>query len=78
MSFTRIIAFCIGLFSLAVGLLTYDSEIATSPVPVITGGLVLVLAIFGLIPEFKQCDSCHRRIPKKSEVCRHCGAKQER
>jgi len=76
MSTTRVVSFCIGLFSLTVGLQSYDSEIATAPVPVVIGALVMVLAILGLIPEFKHCLSCNRKIPKKVSQCRHCGAKQ--
>jgi len=76
MSTTRVVAFCIGLFSLTVGIRSYDSEIATAPVPVVTGALVMVLAVLGLIPEFKRCLSCNRKIPKKAAQCRHCGATQ--
>ena len=41
---TRKIAFWVGMFSLVMGLLTYDSEVVTAPVPVITGLLVVLLA----------------------------------
>ena len=76
MSTTRFVVFCIGLFSLTVGLQTYDRELATAPVPVVTGAFAMVMAVLGLIPEFKHCLSCNRKIPKKAAQCRHCGAKQ--
>lgn len=70
----RKIAFWVGLFSLLVGLITYDSEIVTAPVPVITGIVVIVLAVADLIPEWKVCGSCQRKNPKKADYCRYCGA----
>lgn len=72
----RSIAFCLGLFSVVVGLLTYDREVATASVPVVTGAIVIVLAVFNLIPEFKHCVSCQKKIPKKASTCRYCGAGQ--
>lgn len=72
----RTIAFFVGLFSLVMGLLTYDSEVVTAPVPVVSGAVVMLLAVFGLIPELKRCISCNRKIPKKSDKCRHCGVDQ--
>jgi recombinational DNA repair protein (RecF pathway) len=72
----RILIFLIGLFSVVVGLHTYDSEIPTAPIPVITGGLVMLLALTGLIPAFKSCRSCGRKIPKKAAVCRFCKTPQ--
>lgn len=72
----RIVAFAVGLISLTTGLLNYDSSLATAPVPVVTGGLVMLLAIFNLIPQIKRCTSCSRKLPKKAETCRYCGAKQ--
>lgn len=72
----RSIAFCIGLFSLVVGLLTYDREVATASIPVITGAIVVILAVLNLIPEFKPCVSCRKKIPQKASACRHCGAEQ--
>jgi len=68
----RKIAFWVGLFSLLVGLITYDSEIVTAPVPVITGIVVIVLAVADLIR--KVCGSCQRKNPKKADYCRYCGA----
>ena len=72
----RIAAFAVGLISLTTGLLNYDSSLATAPVPVVTGGLVMLLAIFNLIPQIKRCSSCDRKLPKKAETCRYCGARQ--
>ena len=70
----RTIAFVVGLFSLVMGLLTYDTEIPTSPVPVVSGAIVVLLAVFGIIPELKRCPSCNKQNIKKAATCRHCGA----
>jgi len=75
MSF-KTIAFIVGLFSFVMGVLTYDSEVVTAPIPVISGAVVVLLAVFGFIPELKNCINCHRRILNKAESCRYCGAKQ--
>ena len=74
--FFRAIAFIVGLFSLTVGLQNYDSELATAPVPVAAGALVMLLAVFNLLPQFKRCPSCNKKLPKKADTCRFCGAKQ--
>ena len=68
------IAIVAGLFSLVVGWLTYDSEVATAPVPIVAGAVVLVLAFFGLIPEFVSCPSCGKKNFKDRKVCSQCGA----
>ena len=75
---TRKIAFWIGMFSLVMGLLTYDSEVVTAPVPVITGGLVVLLAVFNLIPSLNECEICKKKIPKSRERCRSCEAEQQK
>lgn len=72
----RSIAFCLGLFSVVVGLLTYDREVVTASVPVVTGLIVVVLALADFIPEFKICRFCQNKIFKKASKCRHCGADQ--
>lgn len=72
----RTIAFWVGLISLGMGIATYDKEVATATVPIITGALVLILAIFNLIPEFTTCTACGKKIPKKQTTCRFCGAEQ--
>ncbi len=72
----KFIALMIGFFSLIIGIINYDSAIPTSPVPVVSGLLVIVLAVFGLVPELKPCKACGRYITKKAETCHHCGAKQ--
>ena len=46
--FFRAIAFIVGLISLTAGLRNYDSELATAPVPVVAGALVMLLAVFNL------------------------------
>ena len=73
---SRTTAFIIGLFSLAIGLLSYDSEVATAPIPVVTGALVMLLAVFNLFPQLKRCTSCHKKIPKKKDTCSFCGSQQ--
>ena len=74
----RRIAFWVGLFSLVVGLITYDSKVVTAPLPVVTGLLVVVLAVFDLIPELtKECVACRKKISRNSARCPHCGARQQ-
>jgi hypothetical protein len=75
---TRAIAFWVGMFSLVMGLLTYDSEVATAPVPVITGGLVVILAVFNLIPTLNECEICKKKIHKSRTRCRSCEAQQKK
>lgn len=74
--FFRVIAFLVGLISLTAGLRNYDSDLVTAPVPVVTGGLVMLIAVFNLLPQMKRCPSCNRKLPRKVKVCRFCGAKQ--
>jgi len=74
--FFRAIAFIVGLISLIAGLRDYDKELATAPVPVIAGALVMLIAVFNLIPQLKRCPSCNRKLVKKADTCRYCGAKQ--
>jgi hypothetical protein len=69
----RVIAFLVGLISLTVGLLNYDSELASAPVPVVTGALVILIAAFNLLPKIRRCPSCNKKVPTKSETCRFCG-----
>ena len=69
----RMIAFFVGLFAMIVGWLTYDSEVSTALVPIITGAVVVILAIFNLIPEFTVCNSCGRRNLKNKKFCIQCG-----
>jgi len=69
----RKIAFWIGIFAIVVGWLTYDPEVATATMPVITGFIVVALAVFDLIPEFVVCVHCGRKSPKKKPHCLHCG-----
>ena len=74
----RWIAFCVGLFSLVIGLLTYDRTVVTAPLPVVTGLIVVVLAVFNLIPELKKvCVACKKKIPRNSIHCPYCGASQQ-
>ncbi|MBA3008451.1 MAG: zinc ribbon domain-containing protein [Proteobacteria bacterium] len=70
----RVIAFLVGLISLTVGLLNYDKELASAPVPVLTGALVMLIAMFNLLPKIRRCPSCNKKIPTKSKICRFCGA----
>lgn len=74
----RKIAFWVGLFSLVVGLITYDSTVVTAPIPIVTGLLVVVLALFDLIPELKKvCVACKKKISRNSSRCPYCGARQQ-
>jgi len=74
--FFRIIAFLVGLIAVISGVRNYDSEISTASVPIITGGLVMLIAVFNLLPKIKRCSSCNKRLPKKAETCHYCHAKQ--
>lgn len=69
------IALSIGLFAVIVGWITYDPEIRTAAIPIITGLAVVVLALFGLIPEFVVCKRCGRKSLGTTEVCPHCNNK---
>jgi len=70
----RIIAFLVGLISVTVGLINYDSTLATAPVPVVTGALVILIAAFNLLPKIRRCPFCDKKIPTKSKTCRYCSA----
>ena len=74
--FFRIIAFLVGLIAIIAGLKNYDSEIATAPLPVVTGALVIFIAVFNLLPKTKLCTSCKKRLPHKADTCHHCHATQ--
>jgi hypothetical protein len=66
------IALCIGLFSIIMGLVTYDAQIITAAIPIITGTIVVILALFGLIPEFVVCERCGRKSIGTKGHCRYC------
>ena len=72
----RIIAFLVGLIAIITGVRNYDSEVTSSPLPLILGGLVMVIAIFNLVPQFKRCVSCGKKIPKKATNCSFCKQEQ--
>lgn len=74
--FFRIIAFVVGLIAVIAGVYNYDSNLSTAPLPLITGGLVMLIAVFNLMPRFKQCDSCNKKIPNNRTICPFCKAKQ--
>ncbi len=66
------IALFIGIFSIIMGWVTYDPEIKTASMPLVTGVLVVILALFGLIPEFVICERCGKRSLGTKEKCPHC------
>ena len=66
------IALCIGFFSIIIGWVTYEPEIKTAAMPVITGIIVVILALFGLIPEFFVCERCGRKSLGTKGHCRYC------
>ena len=72
----RVIAFLVGLIAVIAGIQNYDSNVSSSPIPLITGGLVMLIAIFNLIPQFKRCSSCGKKIPKKTTFCPFCKTDQ--
>ena len=68
----RIIAFLVGLIAVIAGIRNYDSTVGSAPIPLITGGLVMLIAVFNLIPQFKRCTFCGKKIPKKNTHCPFC------
>lgn len=70
----RAIAFLVGLISLTAGIINYDSQLASAPVPIISGLLVMVIAVFNLLPKIRRCPFCNKKIPTRSKTCRYCGA----
>ncbi len=72
----RVIAFLVGLISLVTGVLKYDSELSTAPLPIVSGLLVMLIAVFNLMPKIRRCTACNKMIPTKSETCRFCKVKQ--
>lgn len=76
--FFRIIAFSVGLIAVITGLRNYDDSISTASVPIITGGLVIIIALFNLLPKIKRCPSCSKKIANSAKSCRFCGVKQVR
>ncbi len=74
--FFRTIAFLVGLIAVIAGLRSYDSTVATAPVPVVSGVLVMLIAYFNILPKIKRCTSCHKKIANKAETCRFCNTKQ--
>ncbi len=65
-------ALCIGLFAIIMGWVNYDPEIETAAVPIVTGIIVVILALFGLIPEFVACERCGRKSFGTKGHCRYC------
>ena len=74
--FFRAIAFLVGLIAVIAGLWNYDSDVASSPIPIISGGLVMLIGMFNLIPKLKRCISCRKKLPKKKKICPSCGTEQ--
>jgi hypothetical protein len=68
----RIIAFLVGLIAVIAGMQNYDRTVSSSPIPLITGGLVMLIAIFNLIPQFKRCAFCGKKLPRKKQTCPFC------
>jgi len=73
--FFRVIAFLVGLIAVIRGVSSYDNSQTYALVPIITGGLVIIIALFNLLPKIKRCPSCHKKISNKAETCRFCGGK---
>lgn len=71
--FFRIIAFLVGLIAVITGYRNYDNSINYASVPVITGGLVMIISLFNLLPKIKRCPSCNKKIANRAKTCRFCG-----
>ena len=74
--FFRVIAFLVGLIAVVTGVRNYDSEVSSAALPIILGGLVMLIGIFNLIPQFKRCVSCKKKIPQKVTTCPFCKKNQ--
>ena len=70
--FFRIIAFLVGLIAVVTGVRNYDSDVSSAALPIILGGLVMLIGIFNLVPQFKRCVSCKKKIPQKTATCPFC------
>ena len=66
------IAFCIGLFAIIMGWINYDPEIETAAVPIITGIIVVILALLNQIPEMVTCERCGKKSFGTKGRCRYC------
>ena len=66
------LALCIGLFSIIMGWVSYDPEVATAPIPIITGIIVVILALLNQVPELVVCKKCGKKSFGKKGVCRAC------
>ena len=71
--FFRFIAFTVGLIAVIKGYSSYDASQATASIPLISGGLVMVIALFNLLPKIRRCPACHKKIATRATTCRHCG-----
>ena len=71
--FFRVIAFLVGLIAVITGFRNYDNSINTAAVPVITGGLVMIISLFNLLPKIRRCPSCNKKIANSAKNCRFCG-----
>ena len=65
-------ALCIGLFAIIMGWINYDPEIETAAVPIITGIIVVILALLNQIPEMVTCERCGRKSFGTKGHCRYC------
>jgi hypothetical protein len=66
------LALCIGLFAIIMGWINYDPEIETAAVPIVTGIIVVILALLNQIPEMVTCERCGKKSFGKKGVCRAC------
>ncbi|MEN8198563.1 MAG: zinc ribbon domain-containing protein [Thermodesulfobacteriota bacterium] len=71
--FFRFIAFTVGLIAVVTGIRNYDDSATMASLPIITGGLVMLIAIFNVLPKIKHCPSCNKKIADRAETCRFCG-----
>ena len=72
----RVVAFLVGLIAVIAGYVNYDSTVSSSTIPIILGGLVMLIGIFNLIPQIKRCSSCRKKIPYKAIRCHYCKSNQ--
>ena len=64
----RVIAFLVGLIAVIAGYRNYDSTVSSSTIPIILGGLVMLIGIFNLMPQIKNVHPAEKKSRKKQSA----------
>ena len=59
------LALCIGFFSIIMGWVNYDPEIETAVLPVVTGIIVVILALLARFPNLSPVNAAVRKVSVK-------------